>query len=313
MIESRTANTTSRGGKRVAEANFIYRRKNKGDDEMTLAIEMKDVMKTFNEKTALRNVNIEVKQGEIFGFLGPSGSGKTTTVKILTSQLLHSVGKVRVLGKDITGPSSIDYKRIGILTDNSGLYERLSIYDNLLLFCDLYDCKKERIDEVLSQVNLLEDKKTPVKKLSKGMKQRVTLARAILHKPDMLFLDEPTSALDPVNVQNIHNILRDLNKEGTTIFLTTHNMDEAETLCDRIAFLCGGEIVALDTPENLRLQYAKNKIEVVLKDKKKETVQKDELGAKRISEWMKKGELLSIHSHEPTLGDIFIEVTGRGL
>ncbi|MBJ8026391.1 ABC transporter ATP-binding protein [Bacillus cereus group sp. N21] len=280
---------------------------------MTLAIEMKDVMKTFNEKTALRNVSIEVKQGEIFGFLGPSGSGKTTTVKILTSQLFHSVGKVKVLGKDITGPNSIDYKRIGILTDNSGLYERLSIYDNLLLFCDLYDCPKERIDEVLSQVNLLEDKKTPVKKLSKGMKQRVTLARAILHKPDILFLDEPTSALDPVNVQNIHNILKDLNREGTTIFLTTHNMDEAETLCDRIAFLCGGEIVALDTPENLRLQYAKDKIEVVLKDKKKETVKKDELGAKRISEWMKNGELLSIHSYEPTLGDIFIEVTGRGL
>lgn len=280
---------------------------------MTLAIEMKDVMKTFDSKTALRNVSIEVKEGEIFGFLGPSGSGKTTTVKILTAQLLHSVGTVKVLGQDITGAGRIDYKRIGILTDNSGLYERLSIYDNLLLFCDLYDCKKDRIDEVLAQVNLLDDKKTQVKKLSKGMKQRVTLARAILHKPDILFLDEPTSALDPVNVQNIHNILRDLNKEGTTIFLTTHNMDEAETLCDRIAFLCGGEIVALDTPENLRLQYAKDKIEVVLKDKKKETVQKDELGAKRISEWMKKGELLSIHSYEPTLGDIFIEVTGRGL
>ncbi|MGS0533616.1 ATP-binding cassette domain-containing protein [Bacillus mycoides] len=280
---------------------------------MKLAIEMKDVMKSFDGKTALRNVNIEVKQGEIFGFLGPSGSGKTTTVKILTSQLLHSVGTVIVLGKDITGPSSIDYKRIGILTDNSGLYERLSIYDNLLLFCDLYDCKKERIDEVLAQVNLLDDKKTQVKKLSKGMKQRVTLARAILHKPDILFLDEPTSALDPVNVQNIHKILKDLNKEGTTIFLTTHNMDEAETLCNRIAFLCGGEIVALDTPENLRLKYAKDQIQVVLTDKKKEIVKKDELGAKRISEWMNKGELLSIHSHEPTLGDIFIEVTGRGL
>ena len=133
--------------------------------------------------------------------------------------------------------------------------------------------QKERIDEVLAQVNLLDDKNTS-KKLSKGMKQRVTLARAILHKPDILFLDEPTSALDPVNVQNIHKILKDLNEEGTTIFLTTHNMDEAETLCNRIAFLCGGEIVALDTPENLRLQYAKDQIEVVLKGKRKEVVQK---------------------------------------
>lgn len=124
-----------------AKATFIYKEENKGDEEMTLAIEMKDVMKSFSGKTALRNVNIEVKQGEIFDSLDRV-SGKTTTVKILTSQLLHSVGTVRVLGKDITGPSSIDYKRIGILTDNSGLYERLSIYDNLLLFCDLYDCKK---------------------------------------------------------------------------------------------------------------------------------------------------------------------------
>ncbi|MGR9633235.1 AAA family ATPase [Bacillus cereus] len=109
------------------------------------------------------------------------------------------------------------------------------------------------------------------------MKQRVTLARAILHKPDILFLDEPTSALDPVNVQNIHKILKDLNKEGTTIFLTTHNMEEAETLCNRIAFLCGGEIVALDTPENLRLQYAKDQIQVVLKDKQKRS------GAKKMN------------------------------
>lgn len=135
---------------------------------MTLAIEMKDVMKSFDGKTALRNVNIEVKRGEIFGFLGPSGSGKTTTVKILTSQLLHSIGTVRVLGKDIAGPGSIDYKQIGILTDNSGLYERLSIYDNLLLFCDLYDCPKGRIDEVLSQVNLLEAKKHQLKNYQKG-------------------------------------------------------------------------------------------------------------------------------------------------
>ena len=147
--------------------------------------------------------------------------------------------------------------------------------------------QKERIDEVLAQVNLLDDKNIS-KETIKGNEAARTLARAILHKPDILFLDEPTSALDPVNVQNIHKILKDLNKEGTTIFLTTHNMDEAETLCNRIAFLCGGEIVALDTPENLRLQYAKDQIQVVLKDKKKETVQKDELGAKRISEWMKK-------------------------
>ncbi|MFD3446647.1 ATP-binding cassette domain-containing protein [Microbacteriaceae bacterium 4G12] len=280
---------------------------------MTNVIEVENMMKTFGEKTALRDVSFQVQKGEIFGFLGPSGSGKTTTVKILTGQLLHSVGTAKVFGESVASGHRIDYKRIGILTDNSGLYERLSVYDNLLLFCDLYQVPKARVDEVLGEVQLLDDKKTAVKKLSKGMKQRVMLARALLHKPDLLFLDEPTSALDPVNVQNIHQILRKLNEEGTTIFLTTHNMTEAEELCDRIAFLCNGEIAALDTPQSLRLQYAKNTIEVILKSGETERVQKDEQGAKRIFDWMNRGELLSIHSHEPTLGDIFIEITGRGL
>ena len=277
-------------------------------------IEVKQLMKSFSNKTALKNVSFEVKKGEIFGFLGPSGSGKTTTIKILTSQLLHTAGEVKVFGSPLAKrKNSTTMGRIGILTDNSGLYDRLSIYDNLFLFCKLYGVSDKRIGQVLDQVNLENDKNTVVKELSKGMKQRVTLARAIIHKPDLLFLDEPTSALDPVNTKHIHEGLRQLNKEGTTIFLTTHDMVEAEELCDRVAFLHNGEIQALDTPQNLRLHYADSAITVLLKDKRSVSVEKDETGAEEIYQFMKKGELLSIHSNEPTLGDIFVKLTGRVL
>ncbi|MCM3112112.1 ABC transporter ATP-binding protein [Lederbergia lenta] len=277
-------------------------------------IEVKQLMKSFSNKVALKNVSFEVKKGETFGFLGPSGSGKTTTIKILTSQLLHTSGEVNMFGRPLAkkkNPSMM--QRIGILTDNSGLYDRLSVYDNLLLYCNLYGVKEQRIGEVLEQVNLASDQKTLVKELSKGMKQRITLARAIIHKPDLLFLDEPTSALDPVNSKHIHEGLHQLNKEGTTIFLTTHDMDEAEQLCDRVAFLDNGEIQALDTPQNLRLRYADPTITVLLKDKRTMSIDKNEIGAEQIYQWMKKGELLSIHSNEPTLGDIFVKLTGRVL
>ncbi|TCZ71068.1 ABC transporter ATP-binding protein [Paenibacillus albiflavus] len=281
---------------------------------METIIDVNGLMKSFGNKTALKNIQFTINKGDIFGFLGPSGSGKTTTVKILTSQILPTSGSVRVFDKVLNSANDSKHmSRIGILTDNSTLYERLTIYDNLELFCKLYDVPTRRIDEVLEAVNLSSERKTVVKNLSKGMKQRVTLARAILHKPELLFLDEPTSALDPVNVRQIHEVLRNLNREGTTIFLTTHDMEEAETLCNRVAFIHDGKISALDTPENLRLQYANNTITCLLKDQGKVIVQQDEEGARRIHDYMTSGRLLSIHSNEPTLGDIFVQITGGKL
>lgn len=276
-------------------------------------MEVKQLTKAFQQKTAIQNVSFKVKKGEIFGLLGPSGSGKTTMVKILTSQLLPTNGTVRVFEQDIEQTGNNYLQRIGVLTDNSGLYERLSIYENLVLFSKLYGIDASRIEEVLHDVNLIEDKTTMVKKLSKGMKQRVTLARAILHKPDLLFLDEPTSALDPVNAQHIHRGLQRLNEAGTTIFLTTHNMQEAEQLCDRVAFLHQGNLVELDTPERLRLRYADQTIEITLQNNEKETVGMDEAGSTKIQNYIKEGKLVAIHSNEPTLGDVFIRLTGRDL
>src|SRR5690606_40403201 len=215
---------------------------------MANIIEVKNLQMKFGKEEALKNVSFSIKKGEIFGFLGPSGSGKTTTIKILTAQLTQTKGQAFVFEKPASEMNSIQLKKkFGILTDNSGLYQRLSIEENLLLYCRLYNLPVSTIEEALAFVNLEKERKKKVSQLSKGMMQRVILARTIMHKPPLLFLDEPTSALDPVNAQHIYNGLRQLNELGTTIFLTTHNMAEAELLCDRIAFLHKGEIREIDS------------------------------------------------------------------
>lgn len=280
---------------------------------MDYALQVKDLSKVFGQQRALQQVSFNVKKGEVFGFLGPSGSGKTTTVKILTGQLMQTAGEVNILGKPAAKMKDADLGRIGILTDNSGLYERMTVQQNLDFYAKLYSAAAGRVEEVLQLVGLAEDKKKPVKKLSKGMKQRVLLARAVLHKPEVLFLDEPTSALDPGNVQKMHDLLRDLNREGTTIFLTTHNMEEAAQLCDRVAFLHEGRIREMDAPNQLQRKYAKNTIHLELKDGRSETIENDKAGAEQLYRYMQAEEVLAVHSDQPTLGDIFIEVTGRKL
>lgn len=226
----------------------------------------------------------------------------------------YTSGSVQVFGEDVIQlKKSKNRKRFGVLTDNSGLYDKLSIEDNLLFYCDLYDVPTNKVDEVLDVVQLREEKKKRVAKLSKGMRQRVTLARALLHEPALLFLDEPTSALDPVNTQYIYKGLRELNERGTTIFLTTHDMEEADYLCDRIAFLHDGEIKLLDTPDALKKQFAKDEIEIELKDGQHVTLSKSKKDAQTLYNYMKNEEIETIHSKEPTIGDIFVYVTGREL
>ena len=277
-------------------------------------IEVESLEKIFANQTALEDVNFHVKKGEIFGFLGPSGSGKTTTIKILTGQLNQTSGKATVFGEPVSGMKKGESrKKIGVLTDNSGLYSRLSIYDNLKLYCELYEVPLKRIDEVLTIVNLENEKKKIVSKLSKGMLQRVILARTLLHEPKLLFLDEPTSALDPVNSQHIHNGLRELNARGTTIFLTTHDMNEAELLCDRVAFLNKGQIRLMDEPGKLRKLYSDSTVTVELKNEEKVLLKTTAEGAQQMFDYMTSNNVVAIHSNEPTLGDIFVEVTGRKL
>lgn len=186
-----------------------------------------NVQKSFSGKKVLSGIDFEIKDGEIFGLLGPSGAGKTTLIKILTGQLDFDSGTVTVMNKSVSTLTGIDKKNIGIMMDQFGVYERLSCFDNLKIFADIYGIPHSKINEVLTRVGLERDAKTPASKLSKGMRARLSLARVFMHSPKIIFLDEPTSGLDPQTMKQIHKLILEKKKDGCTIFLTTHNMEEA--------------------------------------------------------------------------------------
>lgn len=281
---------------------------------MENAIDVKQVKKTFGHQHAVRKIDFQVRKGEIFGLLGPSGSGKTTTIKMLTGELQPTAGEINVLGMGPDQMKTATFKsRIGILSDNSSLYERLTIFDNLKLFCKLYQTPLHQIDTILREVNLQDQRTKTVSKLSKGMKQRVLLAKALLHKPDLVFLDEPTSALDPGNMAYIHNGLRKLNEAGTTIFLTTHNMEEAAALCDRVAFLYKGQIAEMDQPDALQYKYSTHAFHIETFEKAQLVINNTPENADQIRELIVTNQVKSMHTDQPTLGQIFLKVTGEEL
>lgn len=281
---------------------------------MNTVVSVQHLKKTFQKEAALQDVSFSIQKGEIFGFLGPSGSGKTTTIKILTAQIVKTSGNISLFGQPAENmKQQQNRQRVGILSDNSGLYTRLSIEENLQLYCELYQLPATAIKEALDFVNLYTERKKKVSQLSKGMIQRVTLARAIMHKPELLFLDEPTSALDPVNTQHIYNGLRKLNDMGTTIFLTTHDMSEAEILCDRVAFLHNGKIQAIGTPKDLKQEFGDDSITVELKNGGQQVIQNGGQDAEKLYQWMQANEVARIYTNEPTLGEIFMQITGSDL
>lgn len=281
---------------------------------MDNVIEMENVTKSFKNKDAVQNLSFTVKKGEIFGFLGPSGSGKTTTIKMLTGSYCQSKGSLTVLGyrnENIGSNGFID--QIGILSDHSTAYERQSIADNLKLFAKLNDVPLQKIDDTLNFIGLTQDKKTLVKHLSAGMKQRVLLAKALIHEPELLFLDEPTASLDPLTIQHIHKGLKALNERGTTIFLTTHNMQEANDLCHRVAFIESGILKEIDTPDNFRFNHSNHTIKVMHKNNRSKTLPMTSESAQYISDMLEANDLKYISSDLPTLGDVFLKITGKEL
>ena len=218
-------------------------------------ISIDHLSKKYDKDFVLKDVNAVLHKGEILGFLGPSGAGKTTTIKILTGQLLPTSGTAEILGIDCRKIDERIYEQIGIVTDSSGVYERMTVFDNLKYFARILNVPLKNIDPLLKRIGLYEHRKKPASKLSKGQTQRLILARALLHKPKVLFLDEPTSGLDPSTALEIHRILKELRDEGMAIFLTTHNMEEATKLCDHVALLNEGVIVEYGTPEEICLKY----------------------------------------------------------
>ncbi|WP_181971098.1 ABC transporter ATP-binding protein [Streptococcus ilei] len=275
---------------------------------MSSIVVSKNIVKTFGTKIALNKINFEIKEGEIFGFLGPSGSGKTTMINILTGQLLQDGGNSQLLGKDSHSLNSTDLEKIGIVSDKSGFYEKLSLEKNLLLYAKLYGVNLNRVDELLNKVGLLESKSILAEQLSTGMKQRMLLARALINQPKILFLDEPTSGLDPTTSKSIHELLVDLKENGTTIFLTTHDMNEATLLCDNLALLNKGKLIEQGSPADIIQKYNTNKrIKVIYKNREERIFDFSELST------LATNDLISIHSCEPTLEEIFIRLTGEKL
>lgn len=276
---------------------------------MTDVIVVEQLVKQFGDQTALDGISFKIGQGEIFGFLGPSGSGKTTTINILTGQLLADAGTATVFGKPAHQLTSSDLSAIGIVSDTSGFYEKLTLYQNMQVYSKWHQQPNSRVDELLQLVGIYDSRKKPADKLSTGMKQRMLLARALINKPTLLFLDEPTSGLDPATSRVIHELLLALKAQGTTIFLTTHDMHEATLLCDHVALLNKGKLIETGSPKALIRKYHTDKqVAVTYRDGRSETLTYEALLA------LTDGEAIeTIHSLEPTLEDIFIALTGGKL
>jgi ABC-2 type transport system ATP-binding protein len=286
-----------------------------------LMIEACDLQRVFGEKEAVAGISFQVRRGEIFGLLGPNGAGKTTTIRILTGQIDPTGGEAIVAGCDVVKDRAQLKERIGVVFEEQNLYERLSARLNLEFSCWLYGLPKSRADETLELVHLRDRARDPVRAYSNGMRQRLMIARALLHKPPMLFLDEPSRGLDPISAREVRAVIKRLSEEGTTILLTTHLMEEADMLCEHVAFIANGKIVADDTPRNLKLAHGQRAISVTLASDAQsrngasplsETLLSlDNLSdQQKLAQWMGQGKVLAVHSREATLEEVFIEVAG---
>lgn len=282
-------------------------------------IDVKNLYYAYNEDDnyAVNDVSFHIEKGEIFGFLGPSGAGKSTTQGVLAGLLELQKGEIIIDGQSRKGlPDKDFYNRIGVGFEIPNVYKKLSGLDNLKFHARLYDRETEDPMKILEWVGLADSAKQKANSYSKGMKQRLGFARSMLNKPDIWFLDEPTMGLDPNTANSIKKLVRKKQAEGTTIFLTTHNMFVADELCDRIGFIVDGKIETLDTPKNLKLKYGQPTVTVEhLVDGKLQTETFGMTGEDKakFQAFIGDHEVKTIHSGEPTLEEIFVKLTGRGL
>jgi len=272
------------------------------------------------KEATVRDISFEIAKGEVFGFLGPSGAGKSTTQKILTGLLRNYKGQITVKAKDLKSWKSDYYNHIGVGFELPNHYLKLTALENLQLFASFYDKPIQSLQTWLEKVGLWKDAHLRVESFSKGMKMRLNFIRALMHDPDIIFFDEPTSGLDPVNARILKDIILEQKHLGKTVFITTHNMHDADELCDRVAFIVEGKISLIDAPQNLRLRSGKKVVKV--------TFRSTQLNSPLITqEYMMEGlgenadfiellqtqDIVSIHSEEATLEDVFIETTGKRL
>ncbi|WP_430882613.1 ABC transporter ATP-binding protein [Fusibacter sp. JL216-2] len=268
---------------------------------------------------AIENMNFEVKEGEIFGFLGPSGAGKSTTQSVLFGLLELQKGDVSIDGRSISKLDNSFFNLIGVCFEYGNVYRNLTGLENLRFYSTMFGVQTQDPMKLLRMVGLEKAADKKASKYSKGMLQRLVFARSMLNNPKIWFLDEPTSGLDPETASRIKTIIKEKRDQGTTIFLTTHNMNIADELCDRVAFINEGKIILVDTPENLKLRYGSDSLAVTYKSDKGEKSQNEILSMKdkddkeKLHEIIRRDNLVKIHSQEASLEEVFIQLTGREL
>ncbi len=284
---------------------------------MDEVIRVESVAYSYNGTPAVDHISFEVGAGEVLGFLGPNGAGKTTTLKILIGLLPVQEGSVSILGMDIKKQRKEVQSRIGVCFEEKNLYEEMSAAENLRFFASLFGARDFDPVPLLERVGLPVERKDRVHNFSKGMKQRLMIARSLVNSPDILFLDEPTDGLDPVSSKAIRTLVTEEKARGGAVFLTTHDMMEADVLSDRVAFINEGKIAALDTPDNLKHQFGRRTVKVRYYEGDQLTEEElslDEEGtAVRVEDIMAQRRVLDMHTEEATLEDIFIQLTGRRL
>lgn len=283
------------------------------------AIEVNNIDFTYQKsnKKAVDGVSFRIKKGEIFGFLGPNGAGKTTTQKVIIGLLKGYNGSVKILGKDLESWKTDLYNRIGVGFELPNHYQKLTALENLELFASFYRGKTTSPIDLLKIVDLEKDANDRVATFSKGMKSKLNFARSLLNDPEVWFLDEPTTGLDPVGRRLIKDIILQKRKEGKAIFLTTHNMNDADELCDRVGFIVDGKLTLIESPRELKIRHGKKIVQVeYLTDGdliKKDFDLKDLAENKTFFGLIKSGKVQTIHTAEATLDEIFIKATGRQL
>lgn len=272
---------------------------------------------TGTTEPAIKDISFTVQPGEIFGFLGPSGAGKSTTQKILFRLLQGFQGSVSVFDRDLREWGYEYFEQVGVSFEMPNHYTKLTARENLRYFGALYQGNVKNPDELLEMVGLLDDAETLVSQFSKGMKNRLSVARSLVNNPRLLFMDEPTAGLDPVNARKVKDLIKAQKDSGRTVFLTTHDMNIADELCDRVAFIVDGALGVIDSPRELKLRYGKPEVRVEFgKNGKNEQRDFALAGLADNTEFLKllrEGNVRTLHTQEATLENIFIQVTGRRL
>ena len=287
------------------------------DKNIENVIEVKDLYFSYTKTPFLKDINFTVNKGEIFGFLGPSGAGKSTLQKVLTGLCTNYEGTARILGVDSNKHGKDFYEKIGVDFEFPSLFEKLTARENLDYFASLYSGETRDVDELLKEVGLYEHADKKVSDFSKGMKSRLNFIKSLVHNPEILFLDEPTSGLDPNNAQIMKDMIMKEREKGKTIIITTHNMQDATELCDRVVFIVDGQMKALDTPHKFIMKRGAAKVTYSYMENGKEQSNTSVLSELSddmlLKELISGNRIIAIHSAEPTLSDIFMELTGAQL